>query len=112
MSSLNSTTSDKQSAMKMMEQEILANWTWSNMAYNLCMAGVDFDLAGNGGPTCAEYISTHRRTLEAVLALMLCAMATCVGWKIHQPPRNTIVRLVLLSFLACMLTLYTGSYRC
>jgi hypothetical protein len=98
MSNINLTKSDEKAALDMVEQEILSNWTWSRLAYNLCMAGVDFDLAGNGGPACAEYISTYRRTLEAVLALTLCAVATTVGWKIHQPP-NKIVRLVLFKVL-------------
>ena len=51
MSTLNSSnnSSDYQSssasaAVKMIEDDILTNWTWSKIAYNYCIAGIDFDL--------------------------------------------------------------------
>jgi hypothetical protein len=79
---------------KMVEEEILSNWTFSGFAFDYCLAGIDFNLAGNGGPDCSGYISFERRCLEAVVALALCIAATFVGWKIHQPPKVKIIRSV------------------
>jgi hypothetical protein len=53
----------------------------------MAQAGIDFNLAGNGGPSCARFISFHRRCVEAVAALVCCAVAAFIGWKIHSPPK-------------------------
>jgi hypothetical protein len=37
-------SSSSSAAVKMIEEDILSNWTWSTIAYNYCIAGIDFEL--------------------------------------------------------------------
>jgi len=84
-SSGNSTARDR--VLTTISDEIKDNLSVSAILLDYSLAGIDFNLAGNGGPGCASYISFQRRTYEAILALICCAIAGLIGWKIHSPPR-------------------------
>jgi len=42
------------------------------------VGGVDFNLAGNGGPTCTAFTSTLRRYSEMLFGVVLAA--AIIGW--------------------------------
>ena len=67
--------------------EIRDNLSVSSVLLDYSLSGIDFSLAGNGGPDCASYISAQRRTYEAILAMVGWALAGLMGWKLHSPPK-------------------------
>ena len=76
----------------MLTDDLLANLSWTSLVYDHCLAGINFSLAGNGGPACAEYIPFRRRCLEAGLAVVCCIVAVVIGWKIHNPPNKEFAK--------------------
>lgn len=56
-------------------------------------AGVNHSLAGNGGPECANFISTRRRLWETLLAVLWAsALALCSWSHLQVPPAPKVVR--------------------
>ena len=51
-------------------------------------SGIDFDLPGNGGPTCLSHTSLAFRVAETVFSLMTFVAALAVGIAHHTPPNS------------------------
>ena len=81
------TNSTSDQVLDMISAEIRDDLSVSAILLDYSLSGINFSLAGNGGPDCASYISVQRRTYEAILALACCALAGFIGWKIHSPPK-------------------------
>ena len=45
--------------------------------------GVNFDLPGNAGPDCFEYLSDTQRIYETILGLTIVVVAFGLGHKLH-----------------------------
>ena len=50
---------------------------------DLFAKGVDFELAGNGGPECYDYLSETQRIYETFLGLTIIVLALGLGQKLH-----------------------------
>ena len=50
---------------------------------DLFAKGVDFELAGNGGPECFDYLSETQRIYETFLGLTIIVLALGLGQKLH-----------------------------
>lgn len=48
--------------------------------------GIDWDLAGNGGPQCASYLSPTRQVLEFLCAIALSLICLFLGIYLHYKP--------------------------
>ena len=59
-----------------MWNEVLDIWT----------KGIDFNLPGNGGPACVQYLSPQRRILEFLLGTTLSLVTLFLGWRLHSRP--------------------------
>jgi len=74
------------------------------------VSGIDFSLAGNGGPDCVYHLSGWRRLLEDVFALCFCSLCLIVGLKIHRrpPTRKALGHVGEATYSASRLALLTG----
>ena len=73
--------------------------------------GVNFDLPGNGGPDCLEYLSETQRIYETILGLTVVVVAFGLGHKLHldKPMRpKTWTPSTLRSILAVSMSFCIG----
>ena len=52
--------------------------------------GIDFALAGNGGPDCVAFIDGSRRVWETCLALIVCLVTIAGGYANLTPPKEYV----------------------
>lgn len=57
----------------------------SSVALDYCCSGIDFSLAGNGGPDCADYVDPYRRNVEILLGLSVSILALLFGFWLKTP---------------------------
>ena len=55
-----------------------AGFNW-NYIYSILIGGVDFDLPGNGGTECWNFMTLKRRLMETVLGLIVTSSALVLG---------------------------------
>lgn len=60
---------------------------------NIIYGGVDFDLPGNGGQACADFLSVERRIVESIFALAIsCALLAFGYHNLVLPQQSKIIR--------------------
>ena len=55
---------------------------------NFLYGGVDFSVAGEGGPECADFITPHRRLTETVVFGLLGLLVIVQSWRTVRLERN------------------------
>jgi hypothetical protein len=60
-------------------------------------SGIDFSLAGNGGPECIAFHSTPRRVFETSVGAGLCLASFYVGYRDHTVPLSVKSNLLISS---------------
>ena len=55
-----------------------AGFNWNYM-YSILIGGIDFDLPGNGGTECWNFMTLKRRLIETVLGLIVTSSALVLG---------------------------------
>ena len=76
--------------------------------------GVNFDLPGNGGPDCLEYLSETQRIYETILGLTVVVVAFGLGHKLHldkQMRPKTWTPSTLRSILAVSMSFCIGNVQ-
>ena len=51
---------------------------------DILAGGVDYELAGNGGPDCLYHVSISLRSLEVAVSLVLVVLSLLLGQKFDQ----------------------------
>jgi hypothetical protein len=72
---MRNSSDNSSSAAGFIIQHFLDMETWTWLEY--CFAGIDYDLAGNGGYKCLEYIEPFKRIVETIVALVISTTAIC-----------------------------------
>ena len=55
---------------------------------DILAGGVDFELAGNGGPDCRDHVPISLRALEVTVSLVLITFTLLLGQKFDQGRRS------------------------
>ncbi|KAK4027720.1 transmembrane protein 164 [Daphnia magna] len=60
---------------------------------NVFYSGIDFQLPGNGGQDCVNFLSNRRRIIESILALAVSCLLISFGYRrLIFPTKTTIIR--------------------
>ena len=55
---------------------------------DILAGGVDFELAGNGGPDCRDHVPISLRAVEVAVSMVLFALSLLLGQKFDQGRRR------------------------
>lgn len=71
-------TTENRTKVENLVSSQLNEWHWKQL-WNIFTAGIDFDLPGNGGQECLDYLPMKQRLQETFLGLVLILLAFMLG---------------------------------